>query len=65
MVVPNSTETITITPEMAEYMPHQRGATFPALDVGSMRKALRDTFNLRGNEGSEQLVAAAQYMRDR
>ncbi|HEY4246637.1 MAG TPA: glycosyltransferase [Lacunisphaera sp.] len=65
VVVPNSKEMIPITPEMAEYMPHQRGAEFPALDVGLMREALRRVFNLRGAERQLHLEAAVKHMRDR
>ena len=65
LVVPNLAERVAITPEMADYMPHQRGASFPALDVGSMRAALRKTFSLSSDELRVSVSAAAEFMRER
>jgi glycosyltransferase involved in cell wall biosynthesis/tetratricopeptide (TPR) repeat protein len=64
-VVPNSADRVTITPEMAEYMPHQRGASYPALDVGLMRQALQRTFALSADERRSLVESAALYMRER
>lgn len=64
IVVPNSRAMIEITPEMAEYMPHQRGARFPALEVGRMRQALRKVYAMEPGARSDLVQAAAQYMRD-
>jgi len=62
-VVPNSTQTIPLTPEMAEYMPHQRGKTFQALDVSELRRALRKIFSLPPREMQARTEAAYEFMR--
>lgn len=64
IVVPNSKEYVAITPEMAQYMPHQRGAQFPALDVHAVRGALRKVFALDASARLGLVRPAAQYMRD-
>jgi glycosyltransferase involved in cell wall biosynthesis/tetratricopeptide (TPR) repeat protein len=63
-VVPNSKESIEVTPEMADYMPHQRGARFPALDVGLMRQALRGIHSMESPARSKLVQAAALFMRE-
>src|SRR5262249_51468720 len=63
--IPNRADRVEITPEMAEYMPHQRGASFPALDLGLMRQALRRVFSLTASERQSLTDSANQYMRAR
>ena len=64
-VVPNTNERIQVTPEMAEYMPHLRGTAFPALDVKSMRNALRHFFALGQTELQGKAEASYKFLDDR
>jgi glycosyltransferase involved in cell wall biosynthesis/predicted Zn-dependent protease len=65
LVVPNKQERIYLTPEMADYMPHQRGGSFPALDVGLVRQAMRKLFSLSADERDAIVQPALTYMRER
>jgi glycosyltransferase involved in cell wall biosynthesis/Flp pilus assembly protein TadD len=64
-VVPNTSEQIQVTPEMAEYMPHLRGTSFPSLDLGLMRQALRRFYRLSNAERQEEAEAAYSWLYER
>ncbi len=63
VVVPNSDRTIPLTPEMADYMPHQRGKAFQALEIPEMRRALRTLFSMPPEEMLARTQAAYEFMR--
>ena len=65
VTIPNSRDCIEITPEMAEYMPHQRGTSFPALDVALLRQAMRRIHGLDDSSRRALTAAAAHYMSER
>jgi glycosyltransferase involved in cell wall biosynthesis/tetratricopeptide (TPR) repeat protein len=65
VVVPNGSGRVAITAEMAEYMPHQKGATFATLEVPEMRRALRRVFALGPEERKQMVGGAMDYMRER
>jgi glycosyltransferase involved in cell wall biosynthesis/Tfp pilus assembly protein PilF len=64
-VVPNTQERVQVTAEMAEYMSHMRGTSFPALDLTCMRKALRHFFELEDEPRRELVEPAYDYLHAR
>ena len=62
-VVPNAEQAVPLTPEMAEYMPHQRGKTFQALGISDVQQALRAVFSMRAEEVHARTHAAYEFMR--
>ena len=65
IVVKNSTRQVQITPELAEYMPHHKGGSFPALEVTDMRAALRQAYAMPAAEAAEKAKRALQFMHER
>ncbi len=64
-VIPNGQERIELDSEMLEYMPNQRGYSFPVLDVGLMRRALRKFFEMPIEENRAIVQASYDYIRER
>jgi glycosyltransferase involved in cell wall biosynthesis/predicted Zn-dependent protease len=54
-----------MTPEMAEYAPHIRGTSFPALDRAEMRRALRQTYEMGQDTRCELTDAAYKFLDER
>ncbi len=63
IVIPNAAHTIPLTQEMAEYMPHQRGKAFQALEISDVQKALRTVFSLPTPEMQARTHSAYEFMR--
>ncbi len=64
IVVKNSARQVQVTPEMADYMPHHRGGSFPALEVADLRAALRQARATSPAERAEKAARALQFMRE-
>ena len=65
IVIPNSEREVLITPEMAEYMPHQKGTSFPAVEISEVRKALRRGYDMDPSERHAMAAACERQMRAR
>ena len=65
IVVKNSARRVQVTPEIADYMPHHRGSSFPALEGQTMRHALREARSMSSEQRSEKAANALRFMRER
>ena len=63
IVIPNSEKEVLITPEMAEYMPHQKKTSFPIVEISEVRKALRRGYEMDPSERHAMAEVSERHMR--